>query len=134
MKGDYLNIGADIASSWTFDETGDLKIVDTEENIAQAIGNRLQTNLNSMSLFYADYGSVLQGFLGWKRDQRTLDFMRIEIVNRLSQDLRLSQFDVNVSYTEEGNVQVDIQVYLSEDDTFATSIVLNNEGVVENGY
>ena len=134
MKGDYLNIGADIASSWTFDETGDLKIVDTEENIAQAIGNRLQTNLNSLDLFYADYGSVLQGFLGWKRDQRTLDFMRIEIVNRLSQDLRLSQFDVNVSYTEDGNVQVDIQVYLSEDDTFATSIVLNNEGVVENGY
>ena len=134
MKGDYLNIGADIASSWTFDETGDLKIVDTEENIAQAIGNRLQTNLNSMSLFYADYGSVLKGFLGWRKNQRTLDFMRIEIVNRLSQDLRLSQFDVNVSYTEDGNVQVDIQVYLSEDDTFATSIVLNNEGVVENGY
>ena len=131
---EYGNIvGTDMNSNWTFNENGDLNLVSNKDNMIQAIGNRLQTDLDSLSLFYNSYGSILKGFIGWNASQRTLDFMKIEIENRLIQDVRLKDFSVEVNYTEMGNVRVDIDMILDESEKVSSTIILDKEGVVENG-
>ena len=44
-------LGVDIRSDFTF-ENGDLKLSKYEENLVQAICNRLTTNLDELELFY----------------------------------------------------------------------------------
>ena len=63
-----MNIyGTDINSEWTLTEHGDLKTINGTDNLAQAITNRLSCQLNNLQLYYNQYGSLLTGFLGWKR-------------------------------------------------------------------
>ena len=129
VTGDFNGIGTDIAGSWSFDENGDLNIVSNKENLAQAISNRLGTDLDSLNLFYANYGSVLGRFLGWRRNQRTLDFMKIEVENRLVADFRLKDFRVECEYLDDGGVGVNVTVRLDDDEVFTNELVLSKEGV-----
>ena len=88
--------GTDILSSWEFNEHGDLMLVGNKDNVGQAISNRLRTQLNELDLFYAGYGSFLTQFLGWKKNDSTLEFMRLEIETRLAGDPRLSGYSVSL--------------------------------------
>ena len=123
------SIGTDICSDWSFNEKGDLNIVSNEDNIKQAIINRLSCELNSLNLFYLNYGSALFSFIGWKRLERTLEFIKIEVENRLIQDPRLNEFSVDVSYIEDGKIRLDIDVVLSEDEDYSESFVITKDGV-----
>ena len=129
VTGNFTGVGTDIGSSWSFDDNGDLLLVSNKENIAQAISNRLGTDLNSLNLFYASYGSVLGRFLGWRRNQATLDFMKIEIENRLVADFRLKDFRVECEYLDDGGVGVNVTVRLDDDEVFTNELVLSKDGV-----
>lgn len=121
-------IGEDISSEWTFNENGDLKLVSGNANINQAISNRLNTGLHSLDLFYGEYGSFLTSFLGWKANQRTLDFMKIEIENRLLQDPRLRDFNVSCAYNGNGEIEININAIIGNEE-YDTNLVLNSDGV-----
>ena len=121
--------GTDINNSWEFNEHGDLSLVSNKDNVGQAISNRLQTQLNELDLFYAGYGSFLTQFLGWKKNDSTLEFMRLEIETRLAGDPRLSGYSVSLEYTDNG-VEININLVLDDGEEYTGNFVLNNDGVV----
>lgn len=101
------NYGTDLNSSFTFVD-GDLNISTNETNMSQAICNRLNTIQDSLNYFYNDYGSVFQYFLGWKGNDKTLEFMRTEIRTTLLKDPRINEVDVETFYDGNGAVRVNI--------------------------
>ena len=125
---EILEIGTDISSQWDFVD-GDLKLVKQNENICQTIQNRLNTIYDSLSLYYGEYGSFLMKFLGWKKDDETLKFMEMEILNTLSQDPRLQNIDVDLYYGKDGIVNGKIFISFDEETDLSLSLVLNNLGV-----
>ena len=125
---DIAQIGTDIQSDWSFNEHGDLELVSNTDNLSQAISNRLRTELNSL-LFYNEYGTLLVSFNSWTNSERTLEFLKIEIENRLMQDPRLREYSVTAQYTGEGSVRVGVNVVLDRDEEYSTSLVLNDMGV-----
>ena len=54
--------GVDIDSSFQFRD-GDLLLSEYDENLVQAVINRLNTNLEELDLFYEDYGSIFTKIL-----------------------------------------------------------------------
>ena len=123
-----MSIGTDMNSSWEFNEHGDLKTISNKENITQAIINRLKTNDGELTLFYANYGSYLRQFYGWKKNQSALDFMKIEIENRLKLEPRLTSYNAELSYIDEG-IRIDMDMKVSNDENYTTSLVLTDNGV-----
>ena len=124
-----MDYGRDFLSVWEFNEDVDLKTVSNFENIEQALTNRLTCDLNSMDLFYKDYGSLLMDFLGWKRNEATLDFIRLELQSRLKNELRLENFDLRVDYSETGSVLIKIDLNSSDDYTHTVELELTENGV-----
>lgn len=128
MADEILEIGTDINSDWEFID-GDLKLVKQNENICQSIKNRLNANYDSFELFYNEYGSFLMKFLGWKRNEETLKFMEMEIINTLNQDIRLQDVDVDLSYGDDGVVNGNLSIKYDDDIDLNLSLVLTNMGI-----
>ena len=123
-------LGVDINSSGEF-INGDIALASYDDNLRQAIVNRLNTELNELDWFYYDYGSILTGFLGWKATDTTLGFIKSEITKVLSEEVRLTGFSVNVEYTGDGKVRIDLQLHPSTATIIPMSLVLTTTGVVE---
>ena len=121
--------GVDIDSSFTFQD-GDLVLSEYENNIVQAVTNRLNTDLDELDLFYEDYGSILTGFLGWKASD-ALEYIQAEIDNVLLQEPRLIRHDSNVEYTETGVIRINLTLYTSSNIGIEANLVLTKDGVVE---
>ena len=121
--------GVDIDSRLNFKD-GDLILVEYEDNLVQSIKNRLNTIQDGMDLFYSDYGSVLMEFLGWRRNDETLEFIKLEVQDCLSKDPRIKDFDVDVEYNDAGNVVIRFRL-ISETTDFSFNAVLGMDGVVE---
>ena len=109
-----VDIGTDIKSDWTFTD-GDLNIISDEENLKQSILNRFSVYDGTFKFFYAEYGSVLCNYFGFRKDETTLEFMKIELERVLLQDPRIQGFDLDLSYVEDG-VRVELTVNLSDAD------------------
>lgn len=125
---DIVELGTDISSTGEF-RKGDLVLVNHTDNMRQAIKNRLSCPLDYLD--YDDYGSDIHSFLGGRKNDIVLDFLRIEIETRLIQDPRLQDFEVTTYIKEDGNIGIDIDVNFDEDMDLSMSLVLNNEGVIE---
>ena len=126
---DIVSIGTDMQSDWSFNDKGDLELVSGKDNISQAISNRLSTELNSL-LFYNEYGSLLWSFIGWRSSKQSLEFMKIEIENRLLQDPRLREYSVDLEYLGDGSVRIDMGITMNGDEDYSTSLVLSKDGEV----
>lgn len=123
-------LGTDIRSDWSFNEQGDLNLISDTDNIAQSIGNRLNTDIGSLP-FYREYGVMLYGYMGWRASESTLEFIRLEISNRLKQDPRFKNYNVNCSYIGDGSIRLDLDLVLVSDDDYSTSLVLSKNGEVD---
>lgn len=119
-------IGTDFNNNWQFTDDGDLKLVSDEENLTQAIINRLTCPANSLNLYYADYGSVISKYFGWRKNETTLKFMEIDIKACLDQDPRINDYTVQLSYTEKG-IRIDLNIDLTDED-FELSLILTRDG------
>lgn len=107
-------IGTDIKSEWAFTD-GDLNIISDEENLKQSILNRVTVYDGTFKFFYENYGSVLSEYFGFRKDETTLEFMKIELERVLLQDPRIQSFDLELSYVEKG-VNVELTINLGEED------------------
>lgn len=126
---DIVELGTDLNSNWEFKD-GDLELVENKDNLVQSILNRLNCVYDGLDLFYFDYGSVLNQFLGWKHDDRTLEFIRLEIESVLNQDPRLSNFNVELSYNQLGGVSIELYVFYNDETDFTLNLVLDEGGEV----
>lgn len=134
VVGDNLvnyEYGVDLHSDLRF-ENGDLVLCSYDNNLAQAVCNRLNTDLDELDIFYDDYGSVLNSFLGWKKTADTLSLIRLELMKCLSNEPRLNNFDIDLEYGEKGELKIRLTVY--DNSVQSYNFILNNDYVeyVEN--
>ena len=122
-----VELGVDLNNNWDFKD-GDLVLVENKDNLIQSILNRLNCNYDSLDLFYYEYGTVLTNFLGWKHNDETLEFIRLEIEDTLNQEPRLNNFTVDVSYNSIGRVLIELYVVFDDETDFSLSLVLEKEG------
>lgn len=117
--------GVDIHTDFEF-ENGDIKLCEYEDNIIQAIANRLNTLQDSMDFFYTDYGSFLNYYYGWKKRNETLNFIKLEIMNSLRKDPRINDITVELEYIEKG---ISINITLNDFGNINLNFNLTDDGV-----
>lgn len=120
------DLGTDFNSNWQFTD-GDLVIVKDKDNLIQSIINRFNTKLDSLNLFYTEYGSKIYGFLGWEHNEDTLNFIELEINDTLKQDPRCQNYSVNVSYYK-GKILAGVTITFDEEMDLTFNLVLNKNG------
>ena len=125
-----MELGTDVSSDWSFKD-GDLKLVSNENNIAQSIMNRLRTVYDYFELYYIDYGSFLSHFLGWRRTDETLKYMKTEIEQTLMQDGRFENVSVELKYDDEGKVIGNIVLLYDTDSEINLNLTLNENMEIE---
>ena len=130
MEENYVeyDFGVDINSDWDF-KNGDLILVSNEDNIKQAISNRLNTGLNELDLLYYEYGSVLLNFIGFKRNSTTLNLIKLEIENCLNLDKRISNYIVDVEYGNDEEVKINLKISDINNNNITTNLILGQDSV-----
>ena len=123
-------LGVDIRSDFTF-ENGDLKLSKYEENLVQAICNRLNTNLDELELFYEDYGSVLSSFIGWKANDETIEYMQKEIDIVLQDEPRIVDSEIEITYGGDGLMKINLNLTTSSEAEIEANLILNKDGTIE---
>lgn len=121
-----MDYGTDICSDWSFNEDGDLKLVSDLDNMEQALTNRLTCDLNSLELFYDDYGCGLSQFFGWRKTDRTLEFVRLELENRILSEPRIEGYTLQVSYGLHG-IDVVMELVLNGDYVHRVELTLGGD-------
>ena len=124
-----VDFGTDMDSEWSFNSDGDLVLIKSVENIEQAIVNRLNCDLNSLDLYYENYGSILLSFLGWKQSEKTLEFIKLEIENRILQDNRLTGCNSTIEYVGDGAIKIDMEVEVDNEYVQELSLQISENGV-----
>lgn len=124
-----VELGVDVKNTWEF-SNGDLILVDNEENLKQVASNRLNTYYGSLNLFYEEYGTFLTQMLGMRRDDVTLEFIRLEVSTRLSQDPRFQDYTVECKYGQKGTVLIDINVYFDDETDYTLNFVISEDNTV----
>lgn len=127
--GEIVELGTDLNCNWEFKD-GDLQLVENKDNLIQSILNRLNCNYDGLDLFYYEYGSVISSFLGWKHDDETLEFIRLEVESTLEQEPRLNNFNVEVSYNKVGKVLIELYFLFDDETDFSLSLVLEKGGEI----
>lgn len=122
------SLGVDLNRNGSFHD-GDIQLVSYEDNLVQAVVNRLNTNLDELDLFYENYGSVLQSFLGWRATDETLRFVESELENVLKAEPRLSSWDFNVTYNKNGVLQIELKLFVTSDLEVEVDLIVNENGV-----
>lgn len=128
-----MDLGTDINSTWTI-ENGDLKIVSDEKNLTQSITNRLSCPLGSLDYFYDSYGSKLWSYMGWRKNEETLAFIKNELTETFRQDPRIDTFDFTLEWNEKGNLQLNLLLGYGVEE-LSLNLVLDKDDmmVVEDG-
>ena len=125
-------LGVDLNSNFNFID-GDLQLASYDENLVQAVVNRLNTQLNSLGLFYEDYGSVLHSFFGLKANDITYDLIKVELNTVLNMESRISSFDLDMEYDGDGVLHINLSLYpvSSLGSRVDANLVLNSLGDLE---
>ena len=123
-------LGVDLNSTLDF-TNGDLTLATYDNNLVQAIVNRLNTPVDELDDFYEDYGSILTSFLGWKATDETLSFIEAEVENVLDNEERLVNSNCSASYLGDGLVRLELTLNPNETTDLTVNLVLTNTGVVE---
>lgn len=125
----FYGLGVDFSSDFKF-ENGDIKLTRYQDNLIQAVINRLNTNLNELE-FYGDYGCKIKRFLGWKANPETLQFIESEISNVLDNETRLTGHDCTCTYNGKGNIRIELVLQISTDMSVPVNLVIGTDGVIE---
>ena len=126
MSEVFYDGGIDINSNCTFQD-GDLVLVKYDDNLCQAIVNRLNTGLDDLEIFYEDYGSILKGFFGERTNEAVIGFMESELEVCLSKDPRIDTFTSDISYTGEGALKIVLNITTTNGtDEIDVNLVLNS--------
>jgi hypothetical protein len=121
--------GVDIDSSFTFQD-GDLVLAKYEDNLVQAVANRLKTDLDELDLFYEDYGSVITGFLGWKQTD-ALHYIKAELDNVLMKEPRIYQHESQIEYLGNRKLRIELTLYTNNQDVVNANLILSTDGIIE---
>lgn len=116
--------GVDIDSSFTFKD-GDLVLSEYEDNLVQAIANRLNTHLDELNYFYINYGSLILDYLGWRKTEDTLKIIELELEECLKNEPRIGDYNIELEFMENGL----LNIYVRLDNGEVLNFNVNNDGV-----
>lgn len=125
-----VDFGTDIDSAWEVSNTGDLKLVSGTDNAAQAVTNRLTTNIRELEWAYGEeepYGTESDDMLG----ETDLETARatIELYDALAllEDPRVEDItSIQATMTEPEVCIVEINVQFIEEDN-SDNIIIKHE-------
>ena len=120
--------GTDI--SWEL-SNNDVATVSDEKNLLQAIANRLNTNFDELDWVYENYGCNFQDFLGYKKNDTTFEFVKNSITESLEHEPRVTLLNLELSYQNDDQLNIVLELAYEEDEVIEASLVLGNEGVLE---
>lgn len=86
--------------------TDSLATVTGDDNLSQAVTNRLNTTYEELDWVYGDYGCNFRDYLGMKNDETSLEFIKNSIKQSLEEDDRIGDFEVDVTFVGDGVVNV----------------------------
>ena len=111
-----IDYGTDIHNTWTFKD-GDLQLTQrNEDNIIQALQNRLMTPYGHFYWCYGEqYGSDLLEILGEYNTTRIAEYVMISIQYTVLQDPRVQEVTDITYTTEDSNLIVNVTVQLIGD-------------------
>ena len=125
--GRKMMLGRDIKNNWNF-INGDLETVSDKLNLAQAIINRLNTDLGFYDWCYTQYGGNLSNVFGMKNNSNTLEYLRIEIESTLQQDPRIRVVNANCSKEDSKTVGVELNVLtISSDEIVTINLIIQDD-------
>lgn len=97
---DRTNLGVDVDQAWIMDGEGDIVLVKYEENVTQAVYNRITCTMGALDWIYKDYGSYVKEYIGKPNTAPRRESLKTEIQKRINRDPRLFDADVTiVAYT-----------------------------------
>ena len=121
-----MEFGIDIDRAWDFND-GDLVLVKDENNVSQAVVNRLTCFQPNFTVYYENYGGSLMEHLGSRKDEESLKFIQIELDSILEQEERILEYESNLSYTDTG-VRIDLKLDV-DGENVDLNLILDREGV-----
>ena len=125
--GRKMMLGRDIKNNWNF-INGDLETVSDKLNLAQAIINRLNTDLGFYDWCYTQYGGNLSNVFGMKNNSNTLEYLRIEIESTLQQDPRIRVVNANCSKEDSKTVGVELNVLtIGSDEIVTINLIIQDD-------
>ena len=125
-----VNIGTDIDRTWSFNN-GEIITISDYGNLSQAITNRLNTDLDFYSVFYAKYGGNLFEHMGDLNHPTIHEYIRIEVEDIIRQDPRISNVEATINKTHTNTIECDLIIGLyDETTTVELNLVIDtNKGV-----
>lgn len=116
-------MGKDVDRNWNF-KNGDIEICSYEDNIHQAILNRLSCPLGALQLFYTDYGSNVEENLGEINNETVREYIRLEIEKRLKYDPRFKNVTCEVNHVNSNEVNCNIEVTFANDEIYEDNYII----------
>ena len=107
-----LKFDADLNADLEISPKGDLAVIESYDNLAQAIVNRLRTRLGELrDIGHPGYGSKLYSFIGKPNSPAVRDAIRITIRESLMREYRIEEIvAIKVIPAKENPNRVDIHV------------------------
>ena len=93
---DRENLGIDVDQAWIMDGEGDLVLVKYEDNVTQAVYNRLTCTMGALDWVYNKNGSYIKEYIGTPNTPSRRESLRAECKRRLNRDPRLKDADVEI--------------------------------------
>ena len=111
---DKSNLGVDVDRQWICDGSGDLLLAKFEDNVTQAIFNRLSCTMDALDWIYRDYGSYVKDWIGKPNTASARESLLKEIEKRVKLDPRLDDCIVELLYYTTRGVGFKITGFLNE--------------------
>nr|DAR45129.1 MAG TPA: baseplate wedge protein [Caudoviricetes sp.] len=129
MKNIY-ELGVDINSNWEFHD-GDLKLISYEQNMGQAVINRLKCYLGAMNIFYNNYGSQITHYLGEINNKRTWEYIRIEIETSVLNDPRITNVECTINRLTHDICEAHLELLFYDGSTGEANLVITGDGTID---
>ena len=101
------DFGTDL--SWNKNDTV-LETVTGEENLIQSVINRLNTTYTELGWIYNAYGCNYRNYLGLKKNDTTLEFIKNSIKQSLEEENRITNYDLELSYIGNDTINVILNI------------------------
>jgi hypothetical protein len=83
--------GTDIDNKGIITSSGDIKLINSYENIIQALNKRLLTLKGAYYYFDNDFGTILSETKGYKKNSKNLEYICLIIETEAVKDNRISK-------------------------------------------
>ena len=90
-----IDFGTDIDSTGKLDSKGQVALVSQQDNVIQAVRNRIMTGLDVYIEWCNDYGTTLQDMLSEDLDDNNIEWIKTEIKINVLKDPRVASCTVD---------------------------------------